>query len=179
MRWHESTWTRIGRMDRGTPVVIPLGSIEQHGPHLPLAVDTIQVEAIADRLEHRLGDRALFLPTQWLGSSHHHMDFTGTISLRPSLYGQLVQELARCVLAHGFTRVLFLNGHGGNEAPATAALSELVATDDRADRACIAFSSWWKAGRDALAPERHGMTTPSISHACEYETSLLMALRPE
>lgn len=179
MWWHEQNWPGIQSLDKSRPVVVPLGSIEQHGHHLPLSVDTTQVSAIAEHAEKQLGDAALFLPTLWLGCSEHHMDFPGTISLKPSLYAENIKSIARSVLHAGFTKVFFLNGHGGNETPGAQALTELVGEDDRADAAYLVFASWWQVGRDALAPERHGMTTPSLNHACEYETSLMLALRPD
>lgn len=179
MLWHEQTWPAIGRLDRDLPVVIPLGSCEQHGHHLPLLVDTIQVSAVAERVEQVLGDRILLTPTLWLGCSHHHRDFPGTISLRPSLYGELISSMARSVMGAGFKRIFFLNGHGGNEIPASGALTELVAEDDDADAAWLAFASWWSVGRHAIAPAAHGMTTPFVTHACEYETSMMLFLRPD
>jgi len=179
MLWHEQPWPRIQSLDKDLPVVVPLGSIEQHGRHLPLIVDTAQVTAIAERAEASLGDSALFLPTLWLGCSEHHMDFPGTVSVSPTLYAQMIQGVARSILHAGFWRILFLNGHGGNETPGAQALTQLVADDDTADAAYLVFSSWWQLGRDAIAPARHGLTTPGVSHACEYEASLMLALRPE
>ena len=179
MWWHEQSWRSIQSLEKNLPVVIPLGSIEQHGHHLPLCVDTAQVTAIAERAEKVLGDDALFLPTLWLGCSDHHKDFPGTVSVRPSLYSEMIKSVARSILSAGFTRLFFLNGHGGNETPAAQALTELTCENDIADAAHLAFASWWQVGRDAITPQKHGMTTPAISHACEYETSLMLALRPE
>src|SRR5688572_24627419 len=179
MLWHEQTWPALERASKQTPVVIPLGACEQHGRHLPVFVDSIQVSAVAERVEKRMADRILLTPTLWLGSSHHHLDFPGTISIRPSLYSQVIADVARSIISAGFRRIFFLNGHGGNEIPASAALAELVATDDRAESCYLTLSSWWQVGREALDPKRHGMATPSISHACEYETSLVLYLRPE
>ncbi|MEM1212842.1 MAG: creatininase family protein [Planctomycetota bacterium] len=179
MLWIELSSPQVDALDRSTPVVIPLGSCEQHGRHLPLSVDTTQVQAIAGRLDQRLGDQAVFLPALWLGSSHHHLDFPGTVSVRPSLYAELIQDVARSILRAGFTRLFFLNGHGGNELPAQTGLAELIVTDDAADAASLAFASWWSAGADALQPDKHGLTQPGISHACEVETSLMLALRPD
>jgi len=176
MLWHEKTWTRISAIDKRIPVLIPLGSCEQHGPHLPLFVDTLQVSTIADKAEKKLADRVLLLPTLWLGSSHHHMDFPGTISLLPSLYSQVIQSLATCVLEAGFRRLFFLNGHGGNQTPVSQALSELVCANDLADDAYLVLSTWWDLGKGKLD---EGMKTREISHACEYETSLMMAIRPD
>jgi creatinine amidohydrolase len=177
--WHEQTSPAIGAASKDMPVVVPLGACEQHGRHLPVLVDTIQVSAVAERVEQRLRDKVIITPTLWLGSSHHHLDFPGTISVRPSLYSEVVQEIARSIMSAGFTRIFFLNGHGGNELPASAGLAELIATDDRADNCYLTFASWWRVGGDALEPQRHGMTTPAISHACEYETSMLLFLRPD
>lgn len=179
MLWQELASPHIAQLDKDLPVVIPLGSCEQHGAHMPLFVDSIQVSAIAERLEQRLGDRAVVLPTLWLGCSHHHMDYPGTVSVLPSVYAQMIQSIARSVLAVGFRRLFFLNGHGGNIVPAGHALTELTDTDDSADAAHLAFSSWWTLAADAMDPERHGMQSPRLTHACEYETSAMLALRPE
>jgi creatinine amidohydrolase len=179
MFWHEQSWPTIRSLDKQMPVVVPIGSLEKQGKHLPLFVDTIQVTAVAERVEKRLHDKILVLPTQWLGCSEHHKDFPGTITLPPTLYMQMIQTIARCILRAGFQRILFLNGHGGNEVPGSAALNELVGQDDQADTTWLAFSSWWNVGKDALAPEKNGMTTPRLTHACEYETSLLLYLRPD
>lgn len=179
MLWHEMKWTDISALDKHLPVVIPLGSCEQHGRHLPLLVDTIQVSEIARRTEAALSDRVLMLPTLWLGSSHHHMDFPGTISVPPLCYAQMIKEVARSVLRAGFKRLLFLNGHGGNTAPVTTALTELVAEDDNADAASIAYASWWELGRSGMLPDKLDLKQSVMSHACEYETSLMLVLRPD
>jgi len=179
MLWSEQAWPVIASLDRDTPVVIPLGSCEQHGHHLPVFVDTIQVQAVADGVEAALLDRVLMLPAIWIGSSHHHSDFPGTISLPPELYTSFVKEIVRSVLRAGFRRLFFLNGHGGNEIPVSQALAALVAESDQADSAHLAIASWWSVGRDALSPQKLNLTTPGISHACEVETSMMLAIRPD
>ena len=179
MLWQELTSPEIDRLDRDLPVLIPLASCEQHGRHLPVFTDTLETEAIAARVEKLRSDRLVALPTLWLGASHHHIDFPGTLSLPPAAYAGMIQHLTRCLLQHGFRRLFFLNGHGGNVVPASQALTDLIATDDRADAASIAFSSWWRVASAVLAPERHGMKTPNSTHACEYETSLVLALRDD
>ncbi len=179
MLWHEQSWAGLDRVDRSTPVLIPLGSCEQHGHHLPLFVDTIQVTRIAERVEQRLADRVLLLPTLWLGSSHHHKDFPGTVSVLPSLYAQMIAQVATSVLGAGFERLFFLNGHGGNRVPAADALSELVAVDDTADNAYLTLASWWEVGAEGMRPEDLATQQPGVAHACEFETSLMLALRPD
>jgi creatinine amidohydrolase len=179
MLWHELTWREVDALSKELPVVIPLAACEQHGHHLPVFVDTIQVTAIAERVERQMADQMLLLPTLWLGSSHHHKDFPGTISLRPLLYAQVIQEIARSVLEAGFRKIFFLNGHGGNRVPAADALGDLVATDNRADDAYLVLANWWEVGQDALRPEKLGLEQPVVSHACGFETSLMLALRPD
>lgn len=179
MLWQEQSWLKISQFPKTTPVLIPLGSCEQHGRHLPLFVDTLQVHHVAQEAHKQLEKEALLVPTLWLGSSHHHKDFPGTISVMPELYSQMIQQIARCVLNAGFTNIIFLNGHGGNHVPVSQALSELVLIDDEADASNIVLATWWQMAAAELQPDRIGMATPSISHACEYETSTLLAIRPD
>jgi len=156
--------------------MVPLGSCEQHGHHLPLFVDSIEVTAIAQGAERRLGDRVLLLPTLWLGSSHHHLDFPGTVSVMPSVYSSVIKSVAQSILKAGFRRLFFLNGHGGNQEPAAQALAELACESAAADDAYLVLSSWWKMLPADLSPE---VDARKISHACAFETSLILALRPE
>ncbi len=179
MKWQELKWPDIQRLDKRTPVVVPLGSMEQHGPHLPLYVDSVQVQALAEAAEKRLGDEAIFLPVTWLGCSEHHRDFAGTVSASPELYSDIIKALVRSVLRTGFSRILLLNGHGGNEFPAAQALSALVAEDDAADAAHLCFANWWHLAGPEITADKMQMSSPSISHACEYETSMMLYLRPE
>ena len=177
MRWDELKWRNIEAIDKDLPIVIPLGSIEQHGYHLPLCTDTLQVSAIMDAVDSQMKHELLALPVFWLGSSHHHLGFPGTLSMRPSLYSKVLVDLTESILSAGFRRIFYLNGHGGNETPAAQTLAELAATNQRASASLLALSSWWQVGRPDSV--RLGMETSSISHACEYETSLTMFLRPE
>jgi creatinine amidohydrolase len=124
-------------------------------------------------------DRILMLPAIWVGSSHHHIDYPGTISLPPELYTSMIKHIVSSVLHAGFKRLFFLNGHGGNEIPVSQALAALVAESDKADDAYLAIASWWAVGRDALEPKKLSLTTPGISHACEVETSMMLAIRPD
>lgn len=179
MLWHEQSWPVLQNLPRNTPVVIPLGSCEQHGKHLPVFVDSFQVERVTTLAHEQLGDEILLLPTLWLGSSHHHKDYPGTVSILPSLYSQVIQQMAQCVLNAGFHNIVFVNGHGGNHVPVQQALSELVCIDEQADAANLILATWWILAQAELQPDRIGTATPSISHACEYETSTLLAIRPD
>lgn len=179
MHWEEKSWPEMKALDKDIPVVIPLGSCEQHGHHLPVFVDTIQVTAVAERVEEILGESVLMVPPIWLGTSHHHKDFPGTISLKPSLYSEVIMSVADSIMRAGFRRLFFLNGHGGNEIPACHALTEMVAERDDADEVYLTFGTWWKVAVESLHPEKHGLETPRITHACEIETSFMLYLRPD
>src|SRR3954470_10584041 len=95
-------WPDVKRLDlANTPVVMPLGSLEQHGPHLPLTTDTEIVTAIARRVEALLPDRILVAPTLGLGHSPHHLNFPGTLSVEPRIYIDMVKSLVHSMVRHG------------------------------------------------------------------------------
>lgn len=177
MRYAQLRWTEVARLDKqGVVVVCPLGSIEQHGHHLPLQTDTALVTAVAEGVHQRVGDRMLLTPTLWLGASDHHLDFPGTLSVPNSLYVEIVKSLVRSLVQAGFERILLLNGHGGNIAPGEAAIAEAANSCDQCDRAIMALASYWTVASAAMEPHRHGMESPRLTHACEYETSLMLHL---
>ena len=96
-------------------VILPLGSIEQHGPHLPVEVDSRLGEEVALRTARVLaerGQKVLVLPMLWPGVSEHHMSFGGTITLGYATYHAVIEDICRSVLRHGFRRIVLLNGHG-------------------------------------------------------------------
>ena len=180
MIYGNQTWLEIDDIDKEQAVVIvPLAALEQHGHHLPLLTDTYITTAIAEAVERQLPQQALLTPTLWCGASDHHLDFPGTISLPNSIYADVVQSICTSILSAGFEKILLLNGHGGNVAPGTAAITELVADDDDCDDSYIAFASFWVVAADELRPEKHGMTQDGFSHACEYETSMMLHLHGE
>ena len=91
-------WIDIEKADKNHVVVVPLGSLEQHGHHLPLLTDTYLVTAVADRVEIELGDQIYMLPTLWLGSSDHHLDHPGTVSVSSALYTNMIKNISKKTL---------------------------------------------------------------------------------
>ncbi|HSU06549.1 MAG TPA: creatininase family protein [Acetobacteraceae bacterium] len=160
----------------GAMVILPLAALEQHGPHLPVEVDSRLGETIALRAARKVvvrGEDALVLPVIWTGLSEHHMSFGGTITLDLPTFGALVEGVCRSVLRHGFRRIVLLNAHGGNE----NALRNI--TDDLTPKLGVPIVqfTYWHAAAPAIAELLETQT--ALQHACEAETSMMMAVRPE
>src|SRR4051812_33746111 len=103
-------------------IVAPLGSLEQHGHHLPMLTDTMIVSEVARRAEAVLGEEALFLPTLWIGASDHHRAMPGTVSIGNNHYVSVLEDMLESLIGGGFRRIFLLNGHGGNITPGRQAL---------------------------------------------------------
>lgn len=171
----DMTSPAVQSISRDIPVVMPIAALEQHGQHLPVFTDSMLLGEVLRRAA--ASANALFAPLQWLGNSHHHIDYPGTVSASPRLYLDLLRESAENFLSHGFKRLLFLNGHGGNIIPAKQALFELRQKHRERNDLLLLFSSYW----DLAQPhqERDGYVQKDVGHACEYETSMVLALRPD
>lgn len=152
--------------------LLPVGSLEQHGPHLSLDTDTAVADAIARRLAAELGGEAVLCPTIGYGLSEHHLGFAGTLTLRPPTYLALIDDILDSLAHHGIRRVLIVNGHGGN----MDAL-RLAARSARRDRQMLVASLMWATiAADAAAEAAH---SPAYGHACEVETSVVLAVAPD
>ena len=169
-------WTELGELG-GRVFVAPLGALEQHGRHLPLSTDAVIIAEIARRVEARLSDRIVLLPAQWLGHSPHHARF-GCVSLNLRPYLEVISGICRSLVGMGARKIFLLNGHGGNDAPCRAALCELKTEFGGRGEIQIAFASYWSLAAEAFARIR---TSPpgGVGHACEMETSVLLAIRPD
>lgn len=169
---------QVRELDRNIPVLIPVAALEQHGGHLPLYTDSLLLGEVVRRVRERLADRVLFAPLMWLGNSHHHMDFPGTLSAEPRLYLDLLNNLAENFLSHGFRRIVFLNGHGGNDVPGRQATFELRQRHrDRTDLLLL-FATYWNFGAKPWEG-RSDIVQRQMGHACEWETSMIQRIRPE
>jgi creatinine amidohydrolase len=157
-------------------VILPVGSLEQHGPHLPVEVDSMLGEQVALRSARKLvaaGHPALVLPNMWTGVSEHHMSFGGTITLDLPTFVAVIEQIVKSVLRHGFRRVVLLNGHGGNENALRSITDELTPKY----RAPIVEFTYWYAAAEAIGAILE--TQANVMHACEAETAMMMAVRPE
>jgi creatinine amidohydrolase len=151
--------------------VLPVGSLEQHGPHLPVITDTASASAAAIRAAQLVANDipVAVLPGLWLGMSEHHIPFGGTISIDYDAYHGILRCIVRSLKALGFKRLLIVNGHGGNIDPLAVAVRELAVTFNMP----IVATTPWMLAPDEIAAIAE---TETPRHACEGETSVMLAI---
>jgi len=158
-------------------VIITIGSTEQHGLHLPLGTDAIMGEALGQRVARALGD-TLLAPGMRIGCSEHHMDFAGSLTLSRETFIGVVGDICRSLARHGFRHIVLLPTHGGNFAPLAKAVEairpELSGVNLIAFTDLMAFMDGiFQTGKARkVTPEQAG------AHAGEFETSIMLYLRP-
>ena len=170
-------WPEVKALSPDTPVVFPVAAHEQHGHHMPLHTDSLLLGEIVQRAEERVGGNILFAPLQWLGNSHHHMDFPGTLSAEPRVYLDLLNGLLENFLHHGFKRLVLLNGHGGNMVPGAQAVFEVRQRHRYCKDLLLLSATYWDQAK--IAEARDDFLQDSMGHAGELETSMMMVIRPE
>ena len=177
----EVEWSRLKAWEikslgeRNAIAIVPIGATEQHGPHLPVMVDArlageVSLRAARLVVQHK---PVVVLPTIWCGMSEHHMSLSGTITLDFATMAAVVRCVCESLLRHGFRRIFVLNGHGGN----TAALETIVTELTVKHRVPFAGGTYWNIAEKAIAGILEKQKV--LLHACEAETSMLMALHPE
>jgi creatinine amidohydrolase len=172
-RYSRLTWEEMNKAIAVQKVVIlPTGTTEQHGRHLPLDVDAFLTEAICLEVGRRAADRVLVLPTISYGLNMHHMDFPGTIHIEPEVFIAFCLNITKSVAYHGFEKILIVNGHGSN-----TPLVDLVArkTVLATDSLCAAVN-YASLAVQAFDEVRE---TSVWAHSDEFETSLYLHLAPE
>ena len=177
MNLSELTWPEIKAVSKDTPIVFPIAAVEQHGRHLPVFTDSMLLGEVCRRAAASLGSRILWAPLQWLGNSEHHMDFPGTLSSAPRSYLDLLSDLAENAIHHGFKRIIFLNGHGGNDVPGRQAMFEVRQKHRQRKDLLLSLATYWSLGgkpweRDNTIHQRE------MGHACEWETSMILRIAP-
>jgi len=178
MQLAELSWPAVHALSKHTPIIFPIAALEQHGGHLPVFTDSLLLGEIVRRSAERLGDGVLWAPLMWLGNSDHHLDFAGTLSAAPRAYLDLLNGLVENFIQHGFKRLVFINGHGGNDVPGKQAVFELRQRHRSRNDLLLVFATYWLLGgepwkRDASIQQRE------MGHACEWETSMILRIRPE
>lgn len=177
--WAGKTYTEIksiGESD-GSIVVVPIGSIEQHGDHLPVATDTILVDAAAHHGAEAVDEEVpvVVTPPIWSGLSSHHLPFGGTLSLDFDTMLDAVENVGRTALENDFDAILLLNGHGGNMALLNTAVDAIGA--EHTDVEVLSLTYFYLISE--LIEEVRDSDPGGIMHGGELETSLMLHLRPD
>ncbi|HEX9159885.1 MAG TPA: creatininase family protein, partial [Rhizomicrobium sp.] len=147
MQLHLCSWPEVeAYLQKSKTILIPIGSTEQHGPTGLMGTDAICAEVIGRRAGEETG--IMVAPTFNVGQAQHHMAFAGTMTLRPSTMIAAMVDWARSLSHHGFERLYWLNGHGGNIATMTAAFSEIYHTaslsEAKGGRVLCKLRNWWE-----------------------------------
>src|SRR4029453_10922970 len=166
-------WPEARTALRNRVVILPVGSVEQHGRHMPLATDHITAELVALRAEERC--EVVLAPTLPYGISPHHRQFWGTIWLRSEVFRDVVLDIARALKSHGVEKLVVVNGHGGNSSTLAGGGSLI-----RQEGMALLPFDWWRGVDDALVREALGTEAAAITgHACAMETLVGLHLFPE
>lgn len=175
IHWQDYTWPELEALaQKDTVVLVPVGAIEQHGPHLPVSTDITCAWAVSQGAAQAIEEfPVLVAPPVWWGISPHHMGYPGTISLSIDVFVNLLYDICTSIAKHGFRRILLINGHGGN-ADAVNVAAQKLSIDGLFVAACGYFALISEELRELGESPLGGM-----SHACEMETSLLLKLVPD
>ncbi|SMD25682.1 creatininase family protein [Kibdelosporangium aridum] len=175
VRWNHLTAAELNVLaERGAVVLLPIGSTEQHGPHLPTGVDDFMAAEVCRRAAHMVDKRTpvVVAPSIPFGLAEHHMLFGGTLTLSLSTLHALLRDLCRSIDRAGFDWILIVNGHGGNMTALHALITELTAELSIS----VGFTNYFTAGRMVIRETLE--TQDGLMHACEGETSMVMAALP-
>ncbi len=173
IKWGEmNRWELDQRSEMVDTAILPVGSLEQHGPHLPLDTDSYDAGYLVEKAVEELDSaKPPILPTIPYGVSDHHMSFPGTVTLSSDTVEDMVVEIGRSVLQHGFFKLYIYNGHGGNDSALKTAARKLKKETGMA----VFVDSF-----ESVYPEKEKIVESANDvHAGEFETSLVLANREE
>lgn len=175
VHWQEM-WRHefLEALEHDPVVIVPVGSVEQHGPHCPMDVDISHTQALAVETALAIDDFPVIVaPPVWIGLTHYNMGEVGTITASVETYIALISEICRSIWANGFKRIILVNGHGGNRD-----IIRVVSTKLAEEDIWMLPITYWEAVWDVLIDNAD--TDPGfIGHGGEWETSLQLYLRPD
>lgn len=176
-RYEEFTWPEIRQAVADQRVaVLPVGTVEQHGPHLPLVTDVLTASEISRLAVERIPVEAVLLPSVFYAFNEHHLDFPGTIAIDGETFLKYVTDIGKSLAHHGFRKILLVNGHGSNVPFLDIAARNITNHTE----AICAMVPWWNlVPRELLTRLRESAYPGGMAHGCELETSVLLHLRPD
>jgi creatinine amidohydrolase/Fe(II)-dependent formamide hydrolase-like protein len=179
VKLEELTWPEIRDAMAGgiTSVILPVGSTEQHGPHLPMGTDSMHTAAVLEGVALRIP--ALLGPMLPVGRADHHMSFPGTLSLRQDTLEAVIRDSCASLVHHGFRNILIYSGHGGNAKPLATIIA---AIQPMLPEVRIIGCTDWAIYDDTLfglATKLGVSRSAAGGHSGELETSMILAIRPD
>ena len=175
MIWKDLTFEELEKVDKKTTVILPIGSIEQHGSHLPLKTDAFIAEYFSKKLSERCFKNVLILPPVSVCCSEHHMDFCGSLTVSHMTLFHYINDLLESVIKHNFKNLIIFNAHGGN-----VSIGETIVENfGLKHKDCnICFVTWWNIAREKLLKLNEAGPF-GVGHAGEFETSILKHISDE
>ena len=176
-RYEEFTWPEIREAVADNRVaVLPVGTIEQHGPHLPLITDVLTASEMSRLAVERIPRESILLPPVHYAFNEHHLDFPGTIAVSGETFINYVTDIGRSLAHHGFRKILLINGHGSNVPFLDIAARNIT----NSTHSLCAMAPWWNlVPRELITLLRESEFPGGMAHGCELETSVLLHLRPD
>lgn len=174
VHWQE-LWRHelLAALERDPVVIVPIGSVEQHGPHCPMDVDINHSQALAVETARAIDDFPVIVaPPVWCGLTHYNLGEVGTITLSAETFIAFVSEVCRSIWANGFKRIILLNGHGGHQA-----IIQVISIKLAEEDIWVLPITYWHMVQQILDQES-ARDRGSIGHGGEWETSLQLYLRP-
>lgn len=174
--YDEMTWLEVKEAAQADRVaLVPVGSIEDHGHHLPVMTDNLIITSMCQEVGRRIPEHVVILPNAPFGFETHHMDFPGSIDVNWNTLIELWSDIGKSLAVHQFKRIVFANSHGSNASALDLAARQVTV---QTESICCSFS-WWSLVREEANELRESFWPGGVSHAGEMETSLVMYLRPE
>ncbi len=179
IRYEECSWKELEKHAKKKRVVlIPVGTLEDHGYHLPINTDVLIPKTILTKVAEVMPDKTILFPEVVHGYSPHHMDFSGTTYLEDGQFVEYLLSVTGSLAHHGFNRMFILNGHGSNEPLCTTV--QMKTNRRYKDVVCMnAFYLTSKESLNLIQQVRKSEYPGGMGHACELETSLMLAIRPD
>lgn len=177
-RYGEMTWPEVkAAAARPCAAIVPIATLEDHGLHLPVDTDLLLCSSVCELAASRAADRTVLVPPINHGYSPHHMDFPGAITIDWHTLIDYGLDVCKSLAHHGFKKILIVNGHGSNS-PFVDIIARLCTV--QTDALAAAVSYWAAPGvREVADSLRESDRVGGMNHACEFETSLYLALRPD
>jgi creatinine amidohydrolase len=178
-RFGEMTWPEVREAARaGRVAVLPVATIEDHGHHLPIDTDVLLCTTVCERGVALVPQEAVLVPPVIHGYSPHHLDFPGTLTIDPHTFIKYVLDVTKSLAHHGLTRILLVNGHGSNT-PFCEIVARLTVVETGGQALALAVNHWGINTVAEVVGRIRESPLGGMSHACELETSMYLAIRPE